>query len=146
MTAEDATKMLAVLKAAYPNHYRGMTKDDAIGTINVWATQFSSMSAFVVFIAVNKHISTVKFPPTPCEIKDIIKRLYYESAETLTLHRQGVLQLDETKIKTLNAIREETQQYRGDKAIEPSLNELLGMYNNKTFLPDNSFKAIENTP
>ena len=57
MTREEAIKVLAILKAAYPNSYRGMTKEEAHGTVAVWAAQFASMPASVVMIAINKKIS-----------------------------------------------------------------------------------------
>lgn len=128
MTTEDAVKILAILKAAYPNNFKGMTKEEATGTINIWASQFSNISAFIVMLAVNKHISSNKFPPTVSEIKDKIKNLYYETVESLSLHKQGIICLDDKKVNTLKEVKREVEQYRGDNPIEPSLNELLDGY------------------
>ena len=36
MTRDETTKVLALLKAAYPNSYKGMTKEEAMGTISIW--------------------------------------------------------------------------------------------------------------
>ena len=33
MTREETVKILAILKAAYPNSYKGMTKEEANATI-----------------------------------------------------------------------------------------------------------------
>ena len=125
MTVEESAKVLAILKAAYPNHYRDMTKEQATGTINVWASQFVNIPVFVVMLAVNKHISSIKFPPTVSEVKDKIKSLYYETQETLRLHRDGYLELDDNRLSTLNAVLHEVERFRGNNPIEPSINELL---------------------
>ena len=43
MTRDETTKVLALLKAAYPNSYKGMTKEEAMGTISIWTMQFESV-------------------------------------------------------------------------------------------------------
>ena len=75
MTREEAIKILAILKAAYPNFYKNMTKEEAKGTINVWASQFVSFPYSAVLIAVQKLISTKTFPPTVSEVKERIRSL-----------------------------------------------------------------------
>lgn len=42
MTREDTIKVLAILKAAYPASYRNMSRDEANGTVMIWATQFAN--------------------------------------------------------------------------------------------------------
>ena len=63
MTKKEATQILAILSAAYPSSYRNMTEQEAQGTVMVWCTQFGDISAEVVMMAVNKCISSSKFPP-----------------------------------------------------------------------------------
>ena len=46
MTREETIKVLAILKAAYPNAYKGMTREEAQGTVSVWAMQFASNEVF----------------------------------------------------------------------------------------------------
>ena len=131
MTAEESTKMLAILKSAYPNSFKDMTEETAMGTINTWTLHFKDISAFIVWMALNKHISTAKYPPTISEIKDRIKSLYYESLETMALQRDGCLELDEKKSAVLKAIVDELEPYRGDKKIEPTVNELMDGFHNQ---------------
>lgn len=69
MTRDETIKMLAILKAAYPNSYKGMTKDEANGMIAVWTMQFADMPADIVLMALNKLISTSQFPPAISEVK-----------------------------------------------------------------------------
>lgn len=86
MTREETIKLLAILKAAYPNSYKGMTKEEANGTITVWAIQFANIPSNIVMIAINKIISDSPFPPSISEVRDKIRGLYYEAQEMLREH------------------------------------------------------------
>ena len=86
MTREETIKVLAILKAAYPNSYKGMTKEEANGTITIWSIQFANIPANVVMIAINKIISDSPFPPSISEVRDKIRGLYYEAQEMLRAH------------------------------------------------------------
>ena len=86
MTREDAIKVLSILKAAYPNSYKGMTKDEANGAISVWAIQFSNIPVNIVMIAINKIISNSTFPPSISEVRKKIRDLYYEARNMLIEH------------------------------------------------------------
>ena len=79
MNKEETTKVLAILKAAYPNNYKGMTETDARATVNVWQTEFSEIPADVVLIAVYKAISVSEFPPTVAAIRKTFRSIYIES-------------------------------------------------------------------
>lgn len=89
MTREEAIKILSILKAAYPNSYKGMTKDEALGTVGVWAAQFSDVPYFIVSIAVNKLIGTNTFPPAINEVKNKIRSIYFEAQSMLDEHRRA---------------------------------------------------------
>lgn len=89
MTQEETTKILAILKAAYPNSYKGMTKDEAYGVIGVWSMQFADMPYFIVAIAVNKLIGTNTFPPAIKEVKDKLRSVYFEAQNMLDEHRRA---------------------------------------------------------
>jgi hypothetical protein len=133
MTQKEATQILAILKAAYPNSYKNMTKDEAIGTVNVWAVQFAEMPAKVVMIAVQKLISTNTFPPAIGEVKEKIRGLYYEVWMPLQQHYQakkyGVGKiLPEERVKQLEALLELLEPMRTQYSIEPSLTSLLDQY------------------
>jgi hypothetical protein len=150
MTQKEATQILAILKAAYPNSYRGMSKDEAIGTVNVWATQFIDMPVNVVMIAVNKLISTNTFPPSINEVKEKIRSLYFEAWGMLKRHKQalegfttreGELKRIESdilppeRVKALEEIISVTEPMRTQMKLEPSLTDLLNGYE-KNYLPN----------
>lgn len=117
MTQDETVQILSVLKAAYPNSYKGMTRQEAYGTISVWATQFAQIPVQIVLIAVNKLISTSTYPPTISEVKAKLKDLYYEATIELTTKKL----LNPKDIKTLQAI----QKYCFSNNTEPSLVSLL---------------------
>ena len=132
MTRDETIKILAILKAAYPNSYREMTKEEANGTVAVWATQFANMPADVVMIAINKLISTNTFPPSINEVKDKIRGLYWESWMMLKqnerynddLEMTGYY-LDEKTVARLKQIMDIVEPMRCRMTSEPTLEELL---------------------
>lgn len=78
MTTEETTKVLSVLKAAYPNFYRNITKQEAIETINLYSEMFKNDDGKVVIIAVKELINTLQFPPTIADIKNKMLELTTE--------------------------------------------------------------------
>jgi hypothetical protein len=139
MTQKEATQILAILKAAYPNSYRGMSKEEAVGTVNVWATQFINIPVSVVNIAINKLISTNTFPPSIGEVKEKIRSLYFEALGELP-YQHGGLYVNNTKelpperIALLKDIVRVTEPMRTQLSIEPSLTDLLNGYE-QNYLP-----------
>lgn len=77
MTREDTLDLLSVLKAAYPNFYRGMTVKDADHVVDLWFEMFKDDPVEVVAVAVKGHIATDTkgFPPHIGAIKDAIVKL-----------------------------------------------------------------------
>ena len=125
MTRDETIKILSLLKAAYPNSYKGMTKEEANGTIMVWASQFVNIPADVVLVAVNKLISTNTFPPAICEVKKKISGMYWESWQALEDHGK-YNNLTDAQNATYQRIFEAAEQLRNQEMIEPSIKELTG--------------------
>lgn len=77
MTREETIKVLAVLKAAYPNFYRGMKADELNGIVALWASQFEADAYNTVGAAVQAHIATDTkgYPPHIGAIKEAIRKL-----------------------------------------------------------------------
>lgn len=146
MTREEAIKMLSILKAAYPNSYKGLTKDEANGIISIWSMQFINMPFEVVLIAVNKLISTNTFPPSINEVKQKIQALHWEAWEMLNQHEQATIgfklndddpnekpiyigrRLDDKTLATVKEILRITEPMRTQERLEPSLGELISGY------------------
>lgn len=84
MTRSEALKIFSILKSAYPNAYKGMTKDDANGVINLWCSMFDDEDINYIAIAVKAFITTDTkgFPPTIGQLKNMIYKL--KSPEEMT--------------------------------------------------------------
>lgn len=70
MQRDEIVSILTILKTAYPNSYKNMTKEDAENTINLWNVMFQNDDGRVVAIAVKELINTLQFPPTIADIKN----------------------------------------------------------------------------
>ena len=77
MTRDDTLDLLSVLKAAYPNFYKDMTRKDADHVIDLWTEMFKDEPVQLVALAVKRHIATDTkgFPPHIGAIKDAIVKI-----------------------------------------------------------------------
>lgn len=84
MTKKETSAIMAVIRATYPQYYKGYTDAEAVAVINLWADIFAEDDPAAVAAAVKTFIATdVKgFPPMPGAIRDIIYR--NSIADTLT--------------------------------------------------------------
>lgn len=123
MTREETLQVLAILKAAYPASYNGMTKREAEGTVTVWNLQFSSVPVGIVMMAVQKLISTNKFPPAISEVKAKISSLHWEAYEMISTSIADVL--SEQDKGRYRQIYEATKGYKTTGGAEPSLSQML---------------------
>jgi hypothetical protein len=124
MTRDETIKMLAILKAAYPNSYKGMTKDEANGMIAVWTMQFADMPADIVLMALNKLISTSQFPPAISEVKKKISSLHWEAYDMIGDKTTAALLQDE-EIAKYQRIYEITKRMKINTNLEPTLTEMM---------------------
>lgn len=124
MTRDETIKMLAILKAAYPNSYKGMTKDEANGMIAVWTMQFADMPADIVLMALNKLISTSQFPPAISEVKKKISNLHWEAYDMI-FDKTTVALLQDEEIAKYQRIYEITKRMKINTNLEPTLTEMM---------------------
>lgn len=84
MTREDVIKIMSVLRGAYPGFYRGISKAEALDTINLWADMFANDDAALVGVAVKCLIETDEkgFPPTIGQVKAKMRMLASKTAPT----------------------------------------------------------------
>lgn len=129
MTKDESIKILAVLTAAYPHAYKSMTTEEANGVVAVWTIQFADVPADIVFMAVNMAISSCKFPPSICEVKECLKTLHWDACATLS---NELSRLDESVRTELQRIYECTSQFRMGKP-KPELKGML-LNTSKQFL------------
>ena len=123
MTKKEALQILAILKAAYPSSYNGMTKEEATGTVAVWCMQFADMPAQIVMMAIHKLIATNKFPPSISEVKAKISSIHHEAAEMLFSHISDLISDNERK--QYKQIYELTRDYKLAKMAEPPIRQMM---------------------
>lgn len=77
MNREETLAIMGVLKAAYPNFYKGMGRADAEGIVDLWSSMFDQEPAQLVAMAVKAHIANDKngYPPHIGAIKEAIVKL-----------------------------------------------------------------------
>lgn len=77
MTVDDALKILATLRAAYPHAFKDMKDKDAWAMCDLWAKMFATESYAEVNAAIGALISTrtVGYSPTIGEVKEKLQSL-----------------------------------------------------------------------
>lgn len=131
MTRSEAVKILAVLAAAYPNAaIKNASPTEAEGIVTVWAIQFANIPADIVFMAVNKHISTGKFFPSISEIKEKVSSIHWEAYTKISSNISKHLSVE--KLEEYKRIYESTKEYKMG-VIETGLDEMT-ISNSKQFL------------
>lgn len=77
MTRDETMKIMAVLKATYPNFYNGMTRRDAEGVVALWTDMFSEDSYNAVAAAVKAFIASDSkgFPPVVGQVKQRVMEI-----------------------------------------------------------------------
>lgn len=70
MTRDEVIAILSILKSAYPNFYKSMTKSELNNIVNLWHQMFLDDNCKIVTEAVKALIVSFKFPPTIADIKD----------------------------------------------------------------------------
>ena len=73
----ETTSILAVLKAAYPKFYQGLSLEEANSIVNLWAEMFADDPAEIVATAVKAMIASrnSNFPPNIGEVKEQIRKI-----------------------------------------------------------------------
>lgn len=125
MTKDETLKILSILKAAYPGSYNGMSKKEAAGTVAVWCIQFSDVPWEIVLMALNKAISTSKFPPTISEVKAKLSGIHWEAYEAIRQNELDQIHTPEA-LKMFQWIYDETKEFRHGKATEPPISQMIG--------------------
>ena len=87
MTKQEAVKLLALIKVAYPTAYRDMDDASKKATVNMWAGSFPDVPYPIMEQAFNHFRMTSKFPPTVAEIVEELKGIYYEALEGASVHK-----------------------------------------------------------
>ena len=79
MTREEISRILSLIKEAYPQFNNNQTEQSFALQVELWNVQFKNESYPIVYKATMYHISTNSYPPTIAGIKRIIYEQFNEA-------------------------------------------------------------------
>ena len=109
MNKTEATKLLALIKIAYPTAYRDMDDISKKATVNMWQVSFPDVPYALMESAFNHFRMVSKFPPTVAEMVEELKQLHYQATE-LALISKGLG--DEERVKQYRSIMDCTYRFK----------------------------------
>lgn len=120
MTFEETRAILKIVKAEWPQSFRGMTKEDAEARINLWAEMFKDDDPRLVGAAVKALIvaGNREFAPGVGQIKEQMRKLTVTGGEKTEA---------EAWARIRKAIRNSGYDYEAEfKRLPPVLQKLVG--------------------
>lgn len=124
MNKKETAELLAILTAGYPKYYKDMNETELQGVVSLWSMQFKDVPAEIVFMALNKAISTSKYPPTIAEVKEKFSSVHWEAYEMINRH-YNTKALTDKELAFYKRICELTKAYKFNKRAEPSIGNML---------------------
>lgn len=123
MTLTEANQLLALVKVNYNYAFKSMSDQEKLMLVKSWAFVLQDIPADIVTLAFMQLVSTHKFLPTPAEIRDQVRELYYSAA----YHEAGgiIEKNDRQAERVRRYIVDNTSHLRGNNATELSLDTIL---------------------
>lgn len=115
MTTEEAAKLLALIKVAYPTSYRDLDEDSTRATINMWQSTFADVPYVILTLAFENFRRRSKYPPTIAEMYEELQHLYYIAIGDISMQEFRGESTARSKF-----VLEHTSRFRGDN-IERSI-------------------------
>ena len=109
MNKQEAVKLLALIKVAYPTAYRDMDEASKRATVNMWASSFPEVPYGIMEQAFNHFRMVSKFPPTVAEMVDELKQIHYQATELALIHKSLG---NEEEVRQYRAVMEVTSRYK----------------------------------
>lgn len=100
MTKEEAKKLLALIKVAYPSSYKDMDRDFAIATVNMWQATFPNVPYVIMEAAFNQFRKKSKFPPTVADMYEELAHLHYSAMESYMMENNKLTTPANNQVKT----------------------------------------------
>lgn len=87
MNKQEAIKLLALIKVAYPMAYKDMDEATKKATVNMWAGSFPDVPYPIMEQAFNHFRMVSKFPPTVAEMVEELSHIHAKATEMALLHK-----------------------------------------------------------
>lgn len=111
MNKQEATKLLALIKIAYPTSYRDMDEPSKKATVSMWQMSFPDVPYPIMEQAFNHFRMVSKFPPTVAEMVEELKNIHFQATEC-ALIQKGLG--NEEGVRQYRAIMGYTARYKDD--------------------------------
>ena len=111
MNKQEATRLLALIKVAYPTAYRDMDEASKKATVNMWQMSFADMPYPIMEQAFNHFRMVSKFPPTVAEMVGELKRIYLEATEGAFLSKSIG---DQERLEQYRLVMAYTARYKNE--------------------------------
>ena len=109
MNKQEATRLLALIKVAYPTAYRDMDDASKMATVNMWQISFPDVPYPIMEQAFNHFRMVSKFPPTVAEMVEELRTIHYQATEWALTHKAIG---DEEGVQQYRAIMAYTARYK----------------------------------
>ena len=121
MNKQEATRLLALIKVAYPTAYRDMDEASKKATVNMWQMSFADMPYPIMEQAFNHYRMTSKFPPTAAEMVEELKHIHYQATEYALVNKTMG---NEAEVRRYRAIMKCTLRYKDSSNLGLQLNNI----------------------
>lgn len=126
MNKQEATKLLALIKIAYPTSYRGVDEATTIATINMWQMSFPDVPYPIMEQAFNHFRMISKFPPTVAEMVEELKQIHLHATECALVHKTLG---NEEEVSRYRAIMDLTLRYKDSSNLGLQLSSIPNLLN-----------------
>ena len=114
MNKPEATKLLALIKIAYPTAYRDMDEASKKATVNMWQMSFPDVPYPIMEQAFNHYRMISKYPPTVAEMVEELKQIHFKATEYALIHKSLG---NEEGVRQYRAIMDCTARYKDSTEI-----------------------------
>ena len=114
MNKQEAGKLLALIKLAYPTAYRDIDSETAVATVNMWQMSFPDIPYPIMEQAFSHFRMVSKFPPTIAEMVQEVKGIYLEAVEGALIHKSLG---NEEMVNKYREIMAYTERYKDDSRL-----------------------------
>lgn len=114
MNKQEATKLLAIIKIAYPTSYRGVDDATTMATINMWQMSFPDVPYPIMEQAFNHFRMVSKFPPTVAEMVEELKNIHNEATECALINKTLG---NEEAVRQYRIVMDITARYKDDSNL-----------------------------
>ncbi len=126
MNKQEATRLLALVKVAYPTAYRDLDDATKKATVNMWQMSFPDVPYPIMEQAFNHFRMVSKFPPTVAEMVEELRHIHYHATEC-ALVSKGLGQ--EELVRQYRAIMDCTARYKDTDNFALQIDSLPNLLN-----------------